>query len=84
MALALAGFGVLPLVLGDLKPDYVDLIAALDGQVIRLGRGRGYLNVLDINLARRAADELGDGEHASSGASCSPTRSAAGTRWSRR
>src|SRR5581483_2540242 len=44
MALALAGFGVLPLVLGDLKPDYADLIEALDGQVIRLGRGRGYLN----------------------------------------
>jgi hypothetical protein len=48
MALSLAGFGVLPLVLGDLKPDYADLIAALDGQVIRLGRGRGYLNVLEI------------------------------------
>ena len=50
--------------MGDLKPDYVDLIAALDGQVIRLGRGRGYLNVLDINLAKRAAAQLGDGEHA--------------------
>src|SRR5213075_3105932 len=56
MALSLAGFGVLPLVLGDLKPDYVDLIDALDGQVIRLGRGRGYLNVLDMSLARRAAE----------------------------
>ena len=63
MALALAGFGVLPLVLGDLKPDYVDLIGALDGQVIRLGRGRGYLNVLDIELAKRAAERLGGGEH---------------------
>ena len=63
MALGVAGFGVLPLVLGDLKPDYVDLIAALDGQVIRLGRGRGYLNVLDIELAKRAAAQLGDGEH---------------------
>ena len=50
--------------LGDLKPDYVDLIAALDGQVITLGRGRGYLNVLDITLARAAARQLGDGEHA--------------------
>ena len=48
---------------GDLKPDYVDLIGALDGQVIRLGRGRGYLNVLDIELAKRAAARLGDGEH---------------------
>ena len=64
MVLSLAGFGVLPLVLGDLKPDYVDLIDALDGQVIRLGRGRGYLNVLDMTLARRAAERLGDGEHA--------------------
>jgi hypothetical protein len=64
MVLSLAGFGVLPLVLGDLKPDYVDLIEALDGQVIRLGRGRGYLNVLDMTLARRAADRLAGGEHA--------------------
>ena len=64
MMLSLAGFGVLPLVLGDLKPDYVDLVDALDGQVIRLGRGRGYLNVLDMTLAQRAAERLGDGEHA--------------------
>ncbi len=47
MGMGLAGFGVLPLVLGDLKPDYVDLIHALGGQVIELGRGRGYLNILD-------------------------------------
>ena len=58
------GSACCPLVLGDLKPDYVDLIEALDGQVIRLGRGRGYLNVLDMTLARRAAERLGDGEHA--------------------
>ena len=70
--------------LGDLKPDYVDLIGALDGQVIRLGRGRGYLNVLDIELAKRAAERLGGGSTASWGASCSPTRLAGGTRWSLR
>jgi hypothetical protein len=58
MALGLAGFGVMPLVLGDLKPDYVDLVAALGGQVIRLGRGRGYLNVLDPGEARAAAERL--------------------------
>jgi hypothetical protein len=58
MALGLAGFGVNPLVLGDLKPDYVDLIAAMGGQVIRLGRGRGYLNVLDAGEALAAADRL--------------------------
>ena len=64
MALSLAGFGVLPLVLGDLKPDYTDLIAGIDGQVVMLGRGRGYLNLLDMTLAHRAAELLGDGEHA--------------------
>ncbi|MGO9955855.1 MAG: ATP/GTP-binding protein [Solirubrobacteraceae bacterium] len=59
MVIALSAFGCLPMVLGDLKPDYVDLIEALDGQIIRLGRGRGYLNPLDITLARSAARQLG-------------------------
>ncbi len=58
MATGLAGYGVLPLVLGDLKPDYVDLIQALDGQVITLGRGRGYLNILDPGEAASAAARL--------------------------
>ncbi|RFA06788.1 ATP/GTP-binding protein [Subtercola boreus] len=58
MAAGLAGYGTLPLVLGDLKPDYVDLIRALDGQVITLGRGRGYLNILDPGEAHEAAARL--------------------------
>jgi hypothetical protein len=58
MALGLSGYGVMPLVLGDLKPDYVDLIAALGGQIITLGRGRGYLNVLDPGEATAAAARL--------------------------
>lgn len=58
MATGLAGYGVMPLVLGDLKPDYVDLIEALGGQVITLGRGRGYLNVLDPGEATEAAARL--------------------------
>jgi hypothetical protein len=58
MALGLTGYGVMPLVLGDLKPDYVDLIEALGGQVIRLGRGRGYLNILDPGEATAAAARL--------------------------
>lgn len=58
MALGLAGQGVHPLVLGDLKPDYVALIKALDGQVIQLGRGRSRLNVLDITEALEAADRM--------------------------
>src|SRR5450755_3660238 len=43
------------------------MIAALDGQVITLGRGRGYLNVLDITLSKAAARPLGDREHAKLG-----------------
>jgi hypothetical protein len=58
MALGLAGYGVLPLVLGDLKPDYVDLVEAVGGQVITLGRGRGHLNVLDPGEAATAARRL--------------------------
>jgi hypothetical protein len=58
IALGLTGYGVLPLVLGDLKPDYVDLIRALDGQVIELGRGRGRLNILDPGEAIVAAQRL--------------------------
>ena len=54
MALGLTGIGVMPLVLGDLKPDYVDLIRALGGQVITLG-GRGRLNILDPGEATDAA-----------------------------
>lgn len=58
MAAGLAGFGALPLILGDLRPDYVDLIEAMGGQVIRLGRGRGYVNVLDPGEAMEAAQKL--------------------------
>lgn len=56
--LGLAGYGVIPLVLGDLKPDYADLIAALGGQVVKLGRGRGALNVLDPGATAAAAARL--------------------------
>ena len=34
----------------------------MDGQVITLGRGRGYRNVSDIALAKAAAGRLGDGD----------------------
>lgn len=55
MLLGLMGYGVTPIVLGDKKPDYVDLIEAADGQVIRVGRGRGHLNVLDQSIIEAAA-----------------------------
>jgi hypothetical protein len=60
MATGLAGYGTIPLVLGDLKPDYVDLIRAMEGQVITLGRDRGYLNILDPGEATSAAKRLRD------------------------
>lgn len=58
IATGLCGYGALPLVLGDLKPDYVDMVERLDGQVIRIGRGRGHLNVLDPGEAVSAAKRL--------------------------
>jgi hypothetical protein len=47
--------GIRPLVLGDLKPDFVDLVRAVDGQVIELGRGDCALNVLDLGALDTAA-----------------------------
>jgi hypothetical protein len=48
MITVLSAWGITPMVLSDLKPDYVDLIEALDGLVIRVGRGRGHINPLDM------------------------------------
>ncbi|MGS0685516.1 ATP/GTP-binding protein [Nakamurella sp. GG22] len=56
--LALAHQGVLSWVLGDVKREYVTLIAGLGGQVISLGRGGGALNVLDLGDAPAAAARL--------------------------
>ncbi len=38
--------GYKPWVLGDLKPDYVDLITAMGGQITRVGRGLAGINPL--------------------------------------
>lgn len=43
----LAAWGFTPMVLGDLKPDYVALIRAMDGIVIEVGRGQDRINPLD-------------------------------------
>jgi hypothetical protein len=56
--LGLAGYGVHPMILGDLKPDYVDLISALGGQIVKLGRGLGSLNVLDPGQTAATANRL--------------------------
>lgn len=58
MCLGLIAQGVTPLVLGDLKPDYVDLITAVGGQVVRIGRGIGGLNPLDPGGLRAAVGQL--------------------------
>ena len=58
MATGLAAYGVLPVVFGDTKPDYVDLIRALGGSVVRLGRGEGKLNVLDPGAAMASSARL--------------------------
>lgn len=44
----LAYFGVWPLILGDLKPDYTALVRALGGQVIPVARESGTINPLDL------------------------------------
>ncbi|SDI84127.1 AAA-like domain-containing protein [Arthrobacter subterraneus] len=63
MCIGLAGQGTSPLVLGDLKGEYVDMVDALDGQVIELGRGVGYLNILDPGQAIEVAQLLEDEGH---------------------
>jgi len=58
MAVGLCSYGVIPLALGDLKPDYTRMVRALGGQVITLGPGRDRLNVLDPGESARAARRL--------------------------
>lgn len=58
MITGLAAYGTFPLVVGDLKPDYRELVLALDGHVVELGRGAGKLNVLDAGQAMSVARRL--------------------------
>jgi hypothetical protein len=58
MFLGLSAQGVHALVLGDLKGEHVKAVQALGGQVIKLGRGVGYLNILDPGQAVEAAQLL--------------------------
>jgi hypothetical protein len=58
MCLGLDYYGYQSIVLGDLKPDYAELTTALGGNVVRLGRGLGTLNVLDPGAAVTAAERL--------------------------
>ena len=60
MVIGLSGQGVHPLILGDLKGEHIKAVQALGGQVISLGRGTGYLNILDPGQAVEAAQLLED------------------------
>ncbi|WP_069992415.1 MULTISPECIES: ATP/GTP-binding protein [Streptomyces] len=59
MLIGLSATGVVPLVLGDLKPDYADTVRALGGQVISIGRGMGGINLLDPGAMGAAAARIG-------------------------
>jgi hypothetical protein len=59
MMLGLAYRGVRPFVLGDLKPDYAQTVAALGGQVLRIARGAGTINPLDPGAMGDAAHRIG-------------------------
>ncbi|WTL51395.1 ATP/GTP-binding protein (plasmid) [Streptomyces sp. NBC_01497] len=59
MLIGLSAMGVVPLVLGDLKPDYADTVRALGGQVISIGRGVGGINILDPGAVGSAARRIG-------------------------
>jgi len=64
IAIGLCAAGVTPLIMGDLRPDYREMVHALGGQVITLGRGRARLNPLDPGAIGSALRLLPAGEAA--------------------
>lgn len=48
MMTVLTDWGVIPMALSDSRPDYVELIRELGGQVIEFGPGRGHMNFMDL------------------------------------
>lgn len=60
----IAGFlpdkGVLPMILSDWKPDYVDLIRELKGQVLSLNRADSFINPLDPGPVAELLPQLPD------------------------
>ncbi len=65
LARGLRAFGIVPMALGDTKGEYVAIIEAMGGQVIRIGRGMDRMNPLDAGPLKQALDRLGseDREH---------------------
>lgn len=60
MVLGLAAQGVTPLILGDLKPDYAQLVEALGGQVLRVGPNLDRINPLDAGPWRQVLERVDD------------------------
>ncbi|MEV0732373.1 ATP/GTP-binding protein [Polymorphospora sp. NPDC050346] len=58
MVLGLTAQGVTPLILGDLKPDYAQLVRALGGQVLRVGPGLDRINPLDAGPWRQVLERV--------------------------
>ena len=58
MVIGHADMGIHAMVLGDIKPDYVDLVEALGGQVITIGHGRGGINPLDAGNVGGAVEAM--------------------------
>ncbi|CED91296.1 ATP/GTP-binding protein [Actinomyces succiniciruminis] len=52
--------GIHSMVLGDIKPDYVDVVRAMGGQVIEIGHGKSGVNPLDPGNVDEAARLLAD------------------------
>jgi hypothetical protein len=63
MVMGLTARGVTPLILGDLKPDYADLVRGLGGQVLRVGPGLDRINPLDTGPWRDVLSKV-DGKDA--------------------
>ena len=53
--------GIIPMVLSDLKPDYVILTRQMNGQVFSPGRGEDAVNPLDMGPLVGRLEELPDG-----------------------
>lgn len=58
MITVLAAWGITPMILSDLKPDYVDLVQELGGVSIPVGRGLGNINPLDPGTLAQVLDRL--------------------------
>jgi hypothetical protein len=59
LVIGAAGAGAVPMVLGDTKGEHTPVVQALGGQVVRIGRGAGSLNVLDAGAMDDVARRVG-------------------------